>query len=180
MASSTRFGVFGFGLFLVASSLGAQRPTAVRLPGHPAPMSLDSGSVDVTLPASAGAAFFFARQAFFELKIPTPFADSARGYLINGRFIKLRSLAGFPLSTYMNCGAGMTGPNADAWRVTMAIAALIDATGPSTSRLRLNVLAGAESVEGVSKSAVACGTTGVLEDRILETIRLKIRVNRDW
>ena len=43
-----------------------------------------------------------------------------------------------------------------------------------------NVLAGAESTEGVSKSAVACGTTGVLEDRILETIRLKIRVSREW
>ena len=164
MASSIRLGVFGCGLFLVASGAWAQRPTAVRLPGHPGSMSLDSGSVDVALPASAGAVFFAARQVFFELKIPTPMSDSAGGYLVNGRFIKLRSLAGFPLSTYLNCGSGMTGPNADAFRVTMAIAALIDATGQSTSRLRLSVLAGAESVEGVSKSAIACATTGLLED----------------
>ena len=175
MASTTRLRVFGCGLFLVAASVGAQRPTAVRLPGHPAPMPFDSGSVDVILPASAGAVFFAARQVFFELQIPMPMADSARGYLINGRFIKLRSLAGSPLSTYLNCGSGMTGPNADAFRVTMAIAALIDATGPSTSRLRLNVLAGAESTEGVSKSAVACGSSGLLEDRVLRTIRAKIR-----
>jgi hypothetical protein len=97
MASGIRF--IGCGLLLVASSVGAQRPTAVRLPGHPAPLPLDSGSVEVTLPASAGEVFFAARQVFFELKIPTPLADSARGYLINGRFIKLRELAGFPLST---------------------------------------------------------------------------------
>ena len=138
-------------------------------------MSLDSGSVDVRLSASAGAVFFAARQVFFELKIPAPMADSVRGYLINGRFIKLRSLAGFPLSTYLNCGSGMTGPNADAFRITMAVAALIDATGPSTSRLRLTVLAGGESTEGVSKSAVACASSGVLEERILRTIRVKIR-----
>lgn len=175
MARSVWFQLFGCGLFLAATSVGAQRPTAVRLPGFAAPMALDSGSVDVTLPASAGAAFFAARQVFFELKIPTPLADSARGYLINGRFVKLRSLAGSPLSTYLNCGSGMTGPNADSFRVTMAIAALFDATGPNTSRLRLTVLAGAESTEGVSKSAVACGSSGVLEERILKTIRVKLR-----
>ena len=104
-----RFGVFWCGLFLIANTVGAQRPTAVRLPGHEAPMSLDSGAVDVILPASAGAVFFAARQVFFELKIPAPISDSAGGYLINGRFIKLRSLAGSPLSTYLNCGSGMTG-----------------------------------------------------------------------
>jgi hypothetical protein len=175
MASSIRLGVFGCWLFLVASGLGAQRPAAIRLPGHAAPVSLDSAGVEATLPASAGAVFFAARQVFFELKIPTPMADSAGGYLINGRFIKLRSLAGFPLSTYLNCGSGMTGPNADAYRVTMAIAAFIDATGPKTSKVRLTVLGGAESTEGVSKSAVACGTSGLLEERIFRTIRAKIR-----
>jgi hypothetical protein len=137
-------------------------------------MSLDSGSVAVTLPASAGAVFFAARQVFFELKIPTPIADSARGYLINGRFVKLRSLAGSPLSTHVDCGSGMTGPNADSFRVTMAFAALVDPISPNTSRLRLTVLAGAESTEGVSKGAVACASTGVLEERFLETIREKI------
>lgn len=175
MAGNIRLWVIGYGLFLVASSAGAQRPSAVRLPGHPAPLALDSGTVDAILPASAGAVFFAARQVFFELKIPTPIADSARGYLINGRFIKLRSLAGSPLSTFVNCGSGMTGPNADSYRVTMAIAALIDATGPNTSRLRLTVLAGAENTEGVSKAAVACGSSGLLEERLLRTIRLKIR-----
>lgn len=167
------------GLLVVASGVDAQRPTAVRLPGHPGSMALDSGSVDVTLPASPGAVFFAARQVFFELQIPTPLADSARGYLINGRFIKLRSLAGFPLSTYLSCGSGMTGPNADAYRVTMAVAALIDPTGQGTSRLRLTVLAGGENNEGVSKSAVACASTGLLEERILRTIRVKIRGSSD-
>ena len=173
MAGSIRLAIVG-GLFLIASSVGAQRPTAVRLPGHAGPMSLDSGTVDVILPASAGSVFFAARQVFFELKIPAPIADSAGGYLINGRFIKLRSLAGSPLSTFLNCGSGMTGPNANAFRVTMAVAALIDPNGASTSRLRLNVSAGAESTEGVSTSAIACASSGILEDRILKAIRLKI------
>jgi hypothetical protein len=145
------------------------------LPGYQSAVALDSGGIDVTLPAPAGAVFFAARQVFFELKIPMPLADSARGYLINGRLIRMRSLANSPLSTFLNCGAGMTGPNADTFRVTMAIAALIDATGPRTTRLRLNVLAGAESTEGVSKSAIACGSSGLLEDRIMKTIRVKIR-----
>lgn len=175
MAGGVRALLISLVFCLAPSGLSAQRPKAVRLPGYLAPLPLDSGLIDVTMSASAGAVFWAARQVFFELQIPTPMADSARGYLINGRFIKHRSLIGSPLSTYLNCGSGITGPNADAFRVTMSIAAFVDSTGPHTSRLRVSVFAGAESTEGVAKSAVACASSGVLEERILRTIRLKIR-----
>lgn len=154
---------------------GAQPPRAVRLPGYLAPMPLDSGIVNATVPGSPGAVFWAARQVFFELGIPTPMSDSARGYLVNARMVKMRSLAGSPLSTYLNCGSGMTGPNADAFRVTMAVAAFVDSAGPGLARLRLTLLAGAESTEGVAKSAVACASSGVLEERILRAIRTRVR-----
>jgi hypothetical protein len=161
-------------MFLLASPAGAQ-PQGVRLPGYQSAMSFDSGGTSITLAASAGAAFFATRQVLFELGIPTPMADSVRGYLINGRFIKARNLAGSPLSTYLHCGQGLSGPNADTFRVTMAIAAFMDSTTPSTSRLRVTVLAGAESTEGVAKSAVSCASSGVLENRILQTVKLRVR-----
>ena len=156
-----------------ADALHAQAPVGVRLPGYLSAVRLDSGTVAASIPASPGAVFWAARQIFSEFKIPTPEADSARGYLVNRRFIKLRSLAGSPLSTFLNCGTGITGPNADAFRVTMAIGAFIEPAGPTASRLRLNLVAGAESTEGASKSAVACASTGVLEERLARLIRTR-------
>jgi len=158
----------------LAAPLGAQ-PSGVRLPGYQAAMSFDSGGVSIALPVPARESFLATRQVLFELGIPAPTADSARGYLINGRFIKARNLAGSPLSTYLNCGLGLTGPNADTFRVTMAVAAFVTAASPTTSRLRVLLLAGAESTEGVSKSAVACSTSGVLENRILQNVKLRTR-----
>ena len=174
MAKSSRYLLCGVVALGLATPCEAQ-PRAVRLPGYQAPMSLDSTAAIALMPVSAGAVFFATRQVFFELGIPAPIADSAKGYLINPRFIKMRSLARRPMSAYLHCGDGMTGPNADTFRVTMAVAAYMDSTGPSSSRLRVTVLAGAESVEGVAKSAVACGSSGVLEDRILQAVKFRAR-----
>ena len=134
-------------------------------------MSFDSGTVDVTLPASAGAVFFAARQVFFELQIPTPLADSSQGYLVNGRFIKLRSLAGFPLSTYLNCGSGMTGPNADAFRIHLAIVARLVPLPNERTRLTVALAAGGTNVSGNAWDPVRCPTRGVLEFQITEKAR---------
>jgi len=175
MSTGGRHGLAGFGLaFLLALPVGAQ-PRAVRLPGYQAALPFDSSAVVAALPAAAGAVFFATRQVLFELGIPAPIADSVGRYLVNGRLIKSRSLAGLPLSTYLNCGQGVTGPNADSFRVTMAVAAFMDSTGPMTSRLRVTLLAGAQSTEGVAKSAVACGSSGVLENRIIESVKLRVR-----
>ena len=159
---------------LLALPAGAQ-PNAVRLPGYQAPLSFDSSAIIAAMPASTGAVFFATRQVLYELGIPAPIADSVGRYLINGRLIKSRSLGGQPLSTYLNCGLGVTGPNADSFRITMAVAAFMDSTGPATSRLRVTVFAGAQSTEGVAKSAVACGSSGILENRIIEAVKLRAR-----
>jgi hypothetical protein len=174
MAKAWRTVLPGVVAFFLASPAGAQ-PRGVRLPGYQSAMSFDSGGVAAAIPASAGAVFFAARQIFSELGIPTPVADSIRGYLVNGRLVKARNLAGSPLSTYLHCGMGLTGPNADTFRVTMAVAAFMDSTSPSTSRFRIVLLAGAESTEGVSKSAVTCATSGVLENRIIQAVKLRVR-----
>lgn len=101
--------------------------------------------------------------------------DSTRGYLVNPRLVRLRSLAGSPLSRFLDCGTGITGPNADSFRVILAFAALVDSVGPSSTRIRLTVLAGAESTEGVAKTAVACASSGALEERILTAVRARAR-----
>jgi hypothetical protein len=174
MVNRSRQALIAIAAVFLASPAGAQ-PSGVRLPGYQSAMSFDSGGVAIALAASTGEAFFATRQVLSEFGIPVPTADSVRGYLINGRFVKARNLAGSPLSTYLHCGVGLTGPNADTFRVTMAIAAFVSAVTPTTSRLRVMVLAGAESTEGVSKSAVACSTSGVLENRILQTVKLRVR-----
>lgn len=175
MAVTRRSCLTFLALLLSATTSNAQAPRMVRLPGFLGALPLDSATMIVTIPTTPGAVFWAARQVFSEFRIPVPVSDSAAGTLANPRFVKLRTLAGAPLSTFIACGQGITGPNADTYRVTMAVAAFVEAAGPSAARLRLTLFGGAESPTGSASSAVACASTGVLEDRIANAVKLRAR-----
>jgi hypothetical protein len=82
-----------------------------------------------------------------------------------------RVLGGQPLSSYVNCGEGVTGaPLANSYRVTMAILTTLEPTenGGTQVQTRIGASAANRAVSGVT---VNCATTGRLEGLIAERIR---------
>ncbi|MGH7712834.1 MAG: hypothetical protein ACREOG_16205, partial [Gemmatimonadaceae bacterium] len=108
----------------------------VRLPGYPTVIALDTLAVRIELPASRGEVFQVTAAAFeVELKIDTKVRDSTAGLVGNMELVKMRTLGRAPLSRYVSCGSGMTGPNADSYRIHLAIMAFVDSLAPQRTRL---------------------------------------------
>jgi hypothetical protein len=149
----------------------------VRIPGHENVIAMDSLAVHTTLPATPAEVFPVAAAALeLELKIPLLVRDSAGGIVGNHDLTKLRSLGGSAMSRYVSCGSGMTGPNADNYRVHLAIFAFVDPLPGNQTRLGVALAAGAQDVQGVAKQPVACGSTGALEGRIRRVVAAKFGV----
>ena len=164
-------------LALVATSVTAEAQTQrirVGVPGYQQPLSIDSLASVIDIAAPKSETFAAATAVFEELKIPVDTRDSNAGVVGNSRIIKLRSFGGAPMSRLLNCGSGMTGPNADSWRIYITVLAFVEGKGSDKSILRVGFIAGAQDIQGASKDPVACGTTGAFEMMFADRVKKRL------
>lgn len=156
-----------------ASELSAQRkPIRVRIPGNLQWMWIDSVATDpASVSASPTLTYTAAAAVLRELKVPLDVDEPNTGTVGSGGFSMVRTLGRERLSKYLSCGTGNSGPYADVRRVTMALFVWVDSAGPAAARVKVGVLAGVQDLEGVSKNALLCGSTGVLESFLIDEIR---------
>ena len=149
--------------------------TVISLPGHAAPILLDTMGLSRDVSGAPWRAFAALVLAYQQLRIPVSVSDSARRYLGNLHFTKMQRLGSSALSQLIDCGVGMTGPRADQYRVHLAVVSRVDSLPDGRSRLRSTVVAGAEDVQGPSKDPVKCGSTGVLESRLGDIVAMHLK-----
>jgi hypothetical protein len=142
----------------------------VALMGFPQTVQLDSLAMWTNVQAPPAAVYWATRVALDSIPFPSTMADSAHGLVMHKGFITRRTLAGKSMSYWLRCGLGLTGENADSWRISLAYAVFIDSLPDRQSRLGVSVAAGANDVAGVSKGTVACATTGQLEQHITRRV----------
>ena len=148
----------------------------VRLPiiGHPGPLSIDSLAAVTTLDAPVGQTYAAVSQLFAEYKVAVDVRDSVRGIVGTTSMARMRTFAGGRLSRILNCGSGMTGENADNWRVYLTIFALLEPADAGRTTLRIALVGGARDVAGNSTDPVACGTTGRFESQVFEQVKQRL------
>lgn len=154
-------------------TLSAQTPPIrLRLIGYFTPMSVDSVATSpFAIQATREATYKAATAVLTELKIPVTTLDPLFRVLGNGSARAIRKIGRERLSTYLNCGAGITGAHADDWRVTMALFIWVEPVTATESQIRIGLLAGAQDVQGVAKDPVSCASTGLLESFLSAEIR---------
>lgn len=143
----------------------------VSLRGFSQRVLLDTLAVWKVIPGSPASTFRSVRRILDSLKVPITDADSTQGVIYNRGFVARSKLAGKQVSSSLRCGVGLAGDYADYWRVSIAYAVFVKASGDG-SRLGIALAAGANNVEGLSKPAVQCATTGTLEHRIATLVAL--------
>lgn len=170
-------------LFLLAASLhaapmhGQAYRARVRLPGYDAAIALDTLAIRTDFAAPAAEVFSTAAAVLeVELKIELKTRDSTAGVVGNLEMAKMRTLGRVPLSRYVSCGSGMTGANADNWRVYLAVVAFVDPLPGNKTRLSVAVAAGAQDYQGHSKQPVACGSTGALEGHVRRSVAARFGI----
>ncbi len=161
-----------------STSLGAQvQPgrLVTRLPGFDREVALDTLVYSRTnLDVPAIQVFAILRDVYATLKLPKITVDSLHGVAYNTQFSGSTQLAGERMSTYLRCGVGPSGENADYFRATMAIATYVESVSETKSRIGTGFAAGARDMGGSGKAPVACATTGLLEARIATMVKEKL------
>lgn len=127
---------------------------------------MDTVRSSALVPGSTGEVFRKTEEAYKAMKIKTNVSDSAIGHFGNSGFLHTGSLAGRAMSIWIRCGEGITGPNADTWRISMAILSAVERVSKDTSRLRTVVVASARNMAGGSSAPMMCTSSGQLEEAI--------------
>lgn len=149
----------------------------VRLPTHSQVIALDTLAIRTELAAPAAEVFAVTAAVLeLELKIDLKTRDSTAGLVGNLELVKMRTLGRSPLSRYVSCGSGMTGLNADNYRIFLAVLAFVDPLPGNKTRLGVAVTAGAQDVQGNAKQPVACGSTGALEGHVRRTVAARFGI----
>lgn len=149
-------------------------PVRVRLPGYNQALSLDSAATTPeTIPAGHEVTRAATIAVLEALTIPVTTNDPV-GLIGNAGFTRLRRLGNERLSKYVDCGVGQSGPQADTWRVTMAVMVWIESTGAAESRMRMALVAGAQDLDPGARRSARCGSTGALEVLLLERILTQV------
>ncbi|MCC6930045.1 MAG: hypothetical protein IT359_13765 [Gemmatimonadaceae bacterium] len=147
----------------------------MKFRSYPVEVFLDTlVSTRDTVAAPSAQVFAAVRAAYAALKIPRDWSDSSAGQLGTLRMRANNALGGALLSTYLNCGQGITGPNADQWRLQVAMVTFVQPAGEGKSLVGTGLTAEAQDMSGVSTAPSACGSTGLLEARILKDVKARL------
>lgn len=157
-----------------AAPAAAQSLPRVWLPGYRDPVAFDTLGGRYAVLAPPGAVYGAAVAVLERAGIPITYRDSLRGIVGSPSIENKRRIAKSPLSRFLNCGNGFSGPNADSWGVTMALLVSARAADDGTA-LRIGVAAGARDLSGPSKDPVTCGSTGALEELLAKEIQLQLQ-----
>jgi hypothetical protein len=154
-----------------ATTAAAQRSrTVIVIPGQMTQVVTDTMGTPYEVPFPPGKVFAALLGALAELKVPLEVKDSAAGRLESGVFHRSGSLGGKQISTYLSCGDGITGPNADSYRVYMHLTAIVEPKGENRSTIRTVLLGGAVSVSEGARQPMACESTGRWEIRLHKAV----------
>jgi hypothetical protein len=100
------------------------------------------------------------------LRVPIALVDTVNMRLGSGSFHPSR-IGGKRLSRYLDCGRGMTGANADIYRVTVSLVTWVSAQSGGRTQIHTAIQANAKARD-VNSYPVNCSSKGILEREIAE------------
>lgn len=100
------------------------------------------------------------------LRVPITVVDTVNKRLGSGSFHPSR-IGGRRLSRYLDCGRGMTGANADTYRVTTSLVTWVSAQSGNRTQIHTAIQASAKARD-VNSYPVNCSSKGILEREIAE------------
>jgi hypothetical protein len=159
---------------LTTQPLLAQRSRAVIVvPGQLTQVVSDTMGTPYPVPFPSFHVYRSLLGVFADLKIPAEIRDSAVGRVESQVFYRRGELGGRQISTYLSCGEGITGPNADSYRVYMTIISTVEPKDAERSTVRTVFLAGAVNITEGARQPMPCESTGRLEIRIHQLLLKK-------
>jgi hypothetical protein len=155
---------------LLSSATAGAQGVRVKLPAWQEPVMLDSMRQEHNIRASPDAVYRAVLEAYRDLGIPTGNTDGKSGIIGSERFEKMRNLASAPMSMSFSCGESATGPNADFYRLTIAIVTWVKPREGGGTTIGIAAAAAGEDTGGVRRNPRECASTGRVETKLKERI----------
>lgn len=169
-----RAGLIATASALLAMTVAAQQPAVrvrVVLPAFRNAIAIDTVMLVTDHEVSAGALWAAAARVFYDYKMPTDLRDSVGGVVGTTRYVKSTYMQNFPMSKVLNCGTSITGPNADNYRISHVLVAIISPVSAAKSKLGVGYVASGLDMRGSSSDPVACGSTGNFEADFADRVK---------
>lgn len=132
----------------------------------------DASFAEFALPARLTAVWGTLPAVFEQLGIEPTYVDSGQGRIGNARYTRSR-IERRSMSTYIECGSGLTGPYADAYEVTLSILVHVVPNGQQGTVVRTNLDAFATQ-RSANSTSIHCTSKGALERRIRALIEERL------
>ncbi|MCU0634123.1 MAG: hypothetical protein MUE41_04540 [Gemmatimonadaceae bacterium] len=167
--------VFAAAFLAQAAQAQVTRRHVVSVDGHQRPIALDTMGVRIDFPSATPAQVWTQLAAVYdEAKIITNVRDSVAGEIGNLSLVQRGRLWKQPLSRFFDCGASMSGNNADSYKVSLALVSWIVPHGAG-STVWTAVAAGGRDVSGTSNHSRTCQSVGQLEGTIHDALRERLK-----
>ena len=163
-------------ILLVAAVPASAQGVRVRLPAWPDPVLLDSMRTEHTVSAAPDAVYTALQKVFIDLDIPKGNSDGKVGIIGSEKFERIHQMAGAPLSRSFSCGESATGPNADSYRLSIAIAVWVQpGKDGSGTTLGTAVAASGADITGAYRNPRECASTGRIEQKIVDGVQKYVK-----
>ncbi len=166
----TRSAGWWLGLVLAVPASAQRTRSVVVVPGQLTRVVTDTVGTPYPVPFPPAQVYQALLAVYAELKIPSAGRDSVSQVVDSEVFYRQGTLGGKQMSTYLSCGDGMTGPNADSYRVYMSIWSTVGTAEGDKATLRTAFLAGAVNLTEGSRQPMPCESTGRMEVRIHQMV----------
>jgi hypothetical protein len=128
----------------------------------------------VTISQPVDAVWLAVRKVYAELDVPVTVDNAVARQMGNGDFYKSRQFGGRPMTEFVNCGSGVTGPNAATYRIYMSLLTTLVADGKGGTTIATTLSASGRDLTGGSSDKIVCGTSGRLESMFLDRVKAKL------
>lgn len=124
-----------------------------------------------TIAAPPATVWLAVKKAYMDWDIPVSVENPPGHQIGNDNFWKMRQMAGHPLTSFVDCGSGPTGPKALTYRVYMSLLTNVATDGQGGTTIQTTFVPMAQDVSGTSSDRIPCGTTGRLEEMLIDQVK---------
>ncbi len=110
--------------------------------------------------------------------IAVSYSDPAAGEIGTIKSKIMRRLGKEPLSSYLRCGEGLTGPNADSYVVYLSLAGFVKPAADGQTTIATLLTAQAIDLPNGRNDVMDCTTTGRLESKIGKAVQIRLALQQ--
>jgi len=125
----------------------------------------------ISVAAPASNVWLAVKAVYAEMDIPLTVDNMAIHQLGNQNFFKSRALAGQPMTQFVDCGSGMTGPKATSYRIYISLLTQVVGNTNGTTTVQTTFVPMGQDVSAGSSDRIPCGSTGRFEQLFLDRVK---------